>query len=84
MGAIVVKLVETFREMVFSTRAGCLSATDGDGDAADDEDEDVVSVSRGGVCSADSAAVSEDPLLPPKKPFNLPTWLLRTAQNRYW
>ena len=84
MGAIVVKPVETFREIVFSTKAGFFSTTDGDGDSADDGDEDVVSVSRGGVCSADSVAVSGDPLLPPKKPFNLPTWLLRTAQNRFW
>ena len=84
MGAIVVKPVETFREMVFSSGAGFFSATDGDGDAADDEDEAVVSASRGGVCSADSVSVSGEPLLPPKKPFNLPTRLFRKAQNKSW
>jgi hypothetical protein len=76
MGGIVVNLVSMVKEIVFSTGAFFSGAADGDADAeeaADDDEADADSVSRGGTFSADwTVGSSPDELPAPNNPFNLP------------
>lgn len=74
IGGIVVNLVSIVNGIVFSTFFSGAAEGEAEADEEDaDDDTEADSVSRGGVCSADSAEGSPLAELPePNSPFSLP------------
>jgi len=75
-------IVSSLDNAFFFSVAVSLAEGEGAVDEEDEEgvdDEESVSVSRGGVCSVEVAS-SEDELPPPKNPFNFP--IIRSTVNR--